>query len=567
MSRSWRFNRVSKTAMICLSLLFLPGLAIATGPVIELEASNLADQMQSGDRFDYEYNTTGIIDEAPTHISTPPIYSYVTACIENDTGEWLRLRHMSFPASQIMRGPDWRWGIWTEMGVSGPPSGPPASADIIGFFPPPTDIFTYTVIPLNAYEIIIPPGEFFSVGYGCDMGHAGLYKVPSADTYRWDGKTWTSVEGEGYTVVLQVMADFIDLSNILVFPDGSGLFSTIQEAIDAVDEGGTVSLANGLFEGSGNYRLDFRGKDLTLRSISENPKTCIIDCYDGPRGSGYGNGITFDKGEGPGAVVEGITFINGIWESGAGIEIMGSSPTIRNCVFENGLCLGGGGIFIDQGAPEIIDCVFSNGHADVIGGGIYGTKCSASINYSRFEGNYAGMYGGAIYLAQSPAASIDHCVFYDNDGKSGGGGLLLDQSPLTVTHCTFSENQAMNGSGIYMVGDGPNIWMSIIAYGNSQSFFCDQPTGLLPELVCCDIFGNLGGDWVGCIASQMGVDGNFNENPKFCGELGTGIFTIEEESPCAPDGNLCGLFIGALDVDCEGTSTAATSWSSLKQLY
>jgi hypothetical protein len=540
---------------------------IATTPVIELEVGNFTEPVRSGDRFDFEYNTTGVLDQIPTHISTAPFYIYAAATIENDTGEWLRLRNMSFPAMEATRGAEWRWVVWTGMGAAGPPPGVPISSDYSGHFPAPQDIYTYTEIPLNAFEIIIPPGDFFSVGYECGLGHAGLYKAPTADTYRWNGSDWFNVEGEGYTVIMQVMADFIDMSNILVFPDGSGLFNTIQEAINRVDFGGTVSLANGVYMGPGNYQLDFKGKDLTLRSVSENPKTCIIDCLFVPPGPGYGNGVTFRQGEGPEAVVEGITFRNGIWESGAGIEIVDSSPTIRNCVFENGYCLGGGGIFADGGSPIITDCEFYEGAADFIGGGIFAYKSSPEISYCRFENNFAKEYGGAIYLDMCPAASIEHCVFFSNEAIQGGGAILLEKSPISINTCTLSENVAMDGSGIFVAGEGPTIWTSLITFGNSEGVFCVPINGFAPDLVCCDIFGNNGGDWVGCIADQLGNDGNINLNPRYCGELGTGVLTIEEGSPCAPDGNDCGLFIGALDVDCEGTATAAMTWSSLKQLY
>ncbi len=567
MIRSWRFNRVSITALISLLLLLLPYLLFAKTPEIELNTSAHMNSTRGGERFDFEYNTTGVLDQVATHISTAPSYLYVSATIENDSGNWLRLRNISFPAMEMNRGPDWRWFIWTGMETGGQPPGPPGSWTYSNIFPPPTDIFTYTVIPLSAYEIIIPPGEFFSVGYECALGGAGLYKIPSADTYRWNGASWNSVEDSGFTVIMQVMADYFDMSNLFVFPDGTGLFETIQDAIDMVDFGGTVNLADGVFSGPGNYQLDFKGKELTLRSVSENPKTCIIDCYDGPRGSGLGNGITIRQGEGPDTVVEGITFRNGKWESGAGIEIIDSSPTIRNCVFENGYCLGGGAIFVIFGSPLITDCEFYNGDAVFIGGGIYAVQSSLEISYCRFENNFAKEYGGAIYLDMCPDASIASCVFYSNEAFIGGGALYLSSSPATMTSSTLSENVSPEGSGIYVFGAGPVIWTSLITFGSSEGVFCPPFNDFFPDLVCCDIFGNNGGDWVGCIADQLGTDGNFNLAPRYCGELGTGILTIEEGSPCAPDGNDCGLFIGALDVDCEGTAVAATTWSSLKQLY
>ena len=61
---------------------------------------------------------------------------------------------------------------------------------------------------------------------------------------------------------------------------------------------------------------------------------------------------------------------------------------------------------------------------------------------------------------------------------------------------------------------------------------------------CCDVHGNAGGDWVGCIADQDGINGNFSADPLCCNDEG-GDFTLRSDSPCLPgrhpDGEDCGL--------------------------
>jgi hypothetical protein len=63
-------------------------------------------------------------------------------------------------------------------------------------------------------------------------------------------------------------------------------------------------------------------------------------------------------------------------------------------------------------------------------------------------------------------------------------------------------------------------------------------------------FEGSGGGRAGCIADQYGVSGNFSENPLFC-EYGEGVYTLAENSPCAPVHSPagCGL-IGAHGVGC-----------------
>lgn len=86
-------------------------------------------------------------------------------------------------------------------------------------------------------------------------------------------------------------------------------------------------------------------------------------------------------------------------------------------------------------------------------------------------------------------------------------------------------------------------------------------------LRCCDLHNNAGGDWVGCIAAQLGVDGNLAADPQFC-DPGSGDFRIAAASPCAPaQSGACGL-IGALDpAQCVPNAVAPTTWGWIKVHY
>jgi hypothetical protein len=74
-------------------------------------------------------------------------------------------------------------------------------------------------------------------------------------------------------------------------------------------------------------------------------------------------------------------------------------------------------------------------------------------------------------------------------------------------------------------------------------------------LSCCDVYGNEGGDWIGCIEDQYhpGLYGNICEDPFFCDRM-NGDWRLEEDSPCAPftpPNPTCSL-IGAWSVGCGG---------------
>jgi len=120
----------------------------------------------------------------------------------------------------------------------------------------------------------------------------------------------------------------------------------------------------------------------------------------------------------------------------------------------------------------------------------------------------------------------------------------------SFTNNTFVRNSAVTGSAVYSENSVPSLQNCIVAYGSSpNTVFCWSASSV-PIFTCCDIFGNTGGDWVGCIADQAGTIGNFSADPLFC-DTANGDFKIHECSPCAPENNGCGLLIGAEAVGCD----------------
>ncbi|MCK4773241.1 MAG: hypothetical protein KAT30_00595, partial [Candidatus Krumholzibacteria bacterium] len=145
--------------------------------------------------------------------------------------------------------------------------------------------------------------------------------------------------------------------------------------------------------------------------------------------------------------------------------------------------------------------------------------------------------------------------------QSWGAGLTAGfNSNLDIVNNTFAYNGGDDGTtryggGIYAL-PGSNVWISnSIFYRNSarnegSAIYCEP--GASVTLVCSDVYGNSGGDWVGCIADQDGINGNFCEDPLFCDPT-SGDFTLDRSSSCLPgnhpSGEDCGL-IGALEQAC-----------------
>ena len=75
---------------------------------------------------------------------------------------------------------------------------------------------------------------------------------------------------------------------------------------------------------------------------------------------------------------------------------------------------------------------------------------------------------------------------------------------------------------------------------------------------CCDVYGNEGGDWVGEIAGQEGINGNLCLDPLFCNAPGTD-FNLADDSPCrghSPQSPDCDR-MGAWPVGCEASGLSA----------
>jgi hypothetical protein len=125
---------------------------------------------------------------------------------------------------------------------------------------------------------------------------------------------------------------------------------------------------------------------------------------------------------------------------------------------------------------------------------------------------------------------------------------------------------AGEGAALAVAGTwGSTIVNSILAFnGPGAAILCWEGDALV--LTCCDIFGNVGGDWIGCIADQYGVRGNISLDPFFC-DPAAGDLGLHADSPCAPEQNPeCGL-IGAWGVNCGPTPTSRGTWGAIKALY
>ncbi len=322
-------------------------------------------------------------------------------------------------------------------------------------------------------------------------------------------------------------ADFI-----LVLADSTGDYVTIQEAVDAAQEGDTILVGSGVYTGEGNRDITLSGKNITIDGLefrSPLVEPVVIDC------EGAGRAFDFGPGVGPATVITDFTFLNGA-AAGAEGGIMRcdhAGPTIYDCEFYGGAAGSGGAIAaIGDPAPDVSRCIFGYNTAD-LGGAVAITSGSARIDSSSFYGNSA-TEGGALHFYDS-TASLDDCTIAENIAASSGSAIDLESSSATIEMCIVAFNR-----GASAIDGGA---------GSTTSYSC--------------VFGNAGGD------SLEGIHhDNLFEDPLLC-NVYDDDHTLCANSPCLPEHNAWGVLIGCSPAGCAECESPveSLSWGRLKALY
>jgi hypothetical protein len=276
--------------------------------------------------------------------------------------------------------------------------------------------------------------------------------------------------------------------------------------------------------------------------------------------------------------------------AGGGLSVLWvSSPPavpvalVEDCEFTRNRATAGGAAYVDETA--VSRTMFGANQAEFSGGGV--VAHDSMFEQCDFDGNRSVVGGGARFVA----STVLRCRFVENVAEDSGGGMQWiaynntareclvrgnrarrgggisgSRAEASVIGCTVVNNEAEIGSGVYVSSGDPVAWIlenSIIS-GGATGQAVDCAGNVVFEATCTDAFGNAGGDWIGCIGGQNGVDGNFSANPRFCGP---DDFTLAGNSPCLPgnhpQGANCGI-IGAFGEACPPIAVEAVTWGAIK---
>lgn len=324
-----------------------------------------------------------------------------------------------------------------------------------------------------------------------------------------------------------------------IMPDGTGDAPNIQAGIDSAGVGDTVLVACGTY-----YEHDIQLRSAIVLSSETGEADCaVIDAQ-------WMDRVLFFYMIDNTTMIKGFTLTHGAPPQpytppgyGGAVASLGSSEEFVNCAFIDNGASYGAGVFCQGGSPTFTDCLFSN--------------------------NVSGE-GGALFCDGADAVLV-RCTFTGNASSLGGTVCCYSASPRLM-NCTFYANPAEFGGQIYCAFEcSPVVENTIIAYsGLGKAVCCDDEMNP-PILTCCDLYANAEGDWTGCIADQLGVNGNFSACPSFC-HADMGDLRLCDQSPCLPgnhpDGYDCGL-IGAWGEGCScgPTGTEPSTWGAIKSMY
>jgi predicted outer membrane repeat protein len=224
-----------------------------------------------------------------------------------------------------------------------------------------------------------------------------------------------------------------------------GVYANIRAAANAASNGDTIVLANATYTGPDNRNIDLDGKSLTIRSASDKPSQCIIDCEHNSRAFSF---TDCDK-----ITIEGITVKNGsVLDKGGAVYCLNSSLTVRNCIFSDNISSGHGGAvysYYDSTTEKILlvftDCSFTANTAQSNGGGASINRCHSSFIDCQFTDNSA-YNGGGVHISQGKTSSFSGCEFQNNTAGGAGGGVNV-ANQATFSHCNFFGNHSNSSGG------------------------------------------------------------------------------------------------------------------------
>ena len=341
------------------------------------------------------------------------------------------------------------------------------------------------------------------------------------------------------------------------FPEVPGDHATIQAAIDAAAEGGTVCVGPGTWR----ERLDWTGKAVKVGG-TDGAAATVLD------GGGVGPVVRMATGE-DGAALYRFTVRGGAAQEGAGLYLEATEVRLWDLIISDnecreGWCRGGGLIakggalemtrvqFVDNdvragsgcyGAGARIDGValtatdiaahdntcrgglYAHGAGIDLRGGTTGTLSGLDVRGNEVRAGDEAL-GSGIYVYDEAEVDIRNAIVAGNEALGGvvhGGAVFINRDSIVLLENATVHGNLASGS---VTGAGVGVWedadLTLVNAAVSQNSggagVRVETTGRL-RVRYCDVHGN-GGGYSG-MADPTGTDGNISAAPQFVDDTGS----------------------------------------------
>jgi len=262
--------------------------------------------------------------------------------------------------------------------------------------------------------------------------------------------------------------------------DGATVYPTVQEAVDAANEGDTVKIAGycaSVQTRAGVTQTVYVSKTITLcggyasgdwatSDPAANPTTLDAQgrgrvLYVSGQISPTIEGLRVTGGDATG--LGGGLYAN---DAGGGVYVLTATITISgNHVFSNTARMGGG-LYL-QNSPATLSGNTVSTNTAGSGGGMQLESSAATLVGNTVSGNTAEDGGGGLYLHDSPVTLSGNTVL-SNSTQTGGGGLVLEDSPATLSGNTIQSNNAGHGGGLELGSSTATLSGDTIAHNSAD---------------------------------------------------------------------------------------------------
>jgi predicted outer membrane repeat protein len=292
-----------------------------------------------------------------------------------------------------------------------------------------------TVIDIGAYE------------FGQPINTSNTIFVNAVATGTGDGSSWANAYTSFQDALSDICADTVKVAAGVYYAAATSVDSAFSVRYGRVMLAGYPATGNPsdkdrnpilyptILSGNAGNKGDSLDNVNHVVSVMQADGKVILDGFIIEGGfSRYGNGNINENG-------------------GAGVQVITSDITIKNCTIQKNVATSyGGGMYISPSSVFNIEkTLIRNNRVGHSGGGI-SAGSAGTINNCAFVDNYSETQGGGLYTS-GQNIQITNTVFHRNLAGFRAGGVYND-NPVNVKYvnCTFTRNVSSNweGGGVYV---------------------------------------------------------------------------------------------------------------------